>query len=398
MFLRTVVRAALPISVLAVFTGVPLQAIGQETTAARAYDVVTVGPAIAGRVVDIDVLTPDRLVLTLSNDIREDRGLEHIQIFTSDGTPIGEPMDLEDAEIVDVTPAVEGGFWLLFTTPVVVEGQNLSCLVLQRFDAEGRKVGDRVVLEDSGEPEYLPRRGVIIPVDETTTYVSATWYQRPARQHHMYRIVSGEVDGHDVLAEDLLYVSPAIHTRLENGNIAVGWEETYSAHLSMMYPGYRLLDSDPDNWELDEDQKIWTSSFLRGGASSLRLVSVPQADGVVATFRLGHRLAWQRFGPDAAAVSGVQVIEDPDHGFGDRDPGPLWIDEDGLVYLGEYTLRRYSLTGGEAATLARVDRPLTAFAKDGGQGAFAAALVAPSSGQPADGSAPSSQLYWFRPR
>lgn len=398
MFLKTLVHSALRISCTAVMAGFPVLAIAQESPASRAYDVVTVGPTIDGRVADIDVLTADRLVLTLSTDAREAYGLEHAQIVTWDGVPIGEPIDPEEAEIVDIVPAVGGGFWLLSTAPAVVDGENLSCLVLQRFDIDGRPAGNKVVLEDSGEREYLPRRGVIIPVDETTTFVSATWHQTPERQHHMFRVVDGEVYDHEVVDEDLMYVSPAVHTRLTNGNVAVGWERGYSLYLSAIHPGYRTFISDPVSWDLDVDQQIWTSSARRRAGSNLRLASFPETDEVAATFQLENRLAWQRFGPDGVAVSGVQVIEDAEHGFGNRDPGPLWIDEGGLVYLGEYTLRRYPLTGGEPTTLARVDRPLTAFASDGAHGVFAATLVGPSSSDSAGGSAPSSRLVRFRPR
>lgn len=357
----------------------------------------SIGQPFPGIVKDLEVIGPDRFVLTIS-DRPEGRGTDQVQVYTSSEGLVGRPFVPDQRTVFDVAPASDGGFWVLYyTADEVAEAHAPAAgMRLQRFDRSGEPVGESRLLTESlaeGAAAQEARRGWIIPLGLEAAVVFTSF--TPATRSHALRFTilhpDGEESATEVLEEDLSHMPNVSSVELLNGGAAIAWGtgDPMGERLS-------LTMLDPGRGWTDSVQSIWSSSPRRGRASNLRLIPISGTDQFAAFFLTRSAHVWQRFDQKGVAKSGVEA-----YGAIRSFIAPLAIDDGRLVYLGGgrgWPTRVYTVAPGapQLQNVEGLEADITAFALESFESVVVAAVV-PSSTEPDDEQQPFSYLYRFRP-
>ncbi|SFS87021.1 hypothetical protein [Brevundimonas viscosa] len=358
----------------------------------------SIGQPFPGIVKDLEVIGPDRFVLTIS-DRPEGRGMDQVQVYTSSEGLVGRPFVPDQRTVFDVAPASDGGFWVLYyTADEVAEAHAPAAgMRLQRFDRSGEPVGESRLLTESladGAAAQEARRGWIIPLRDNAVAVAFTSFTAATRLHAL-RFAAFDPHGREgsteTLEDSLSHMPNVSSHALLDGGAALAWGTGDPLGERMS-----LTTLDPDGGWIDSVQSIWSSSPRRGSAFNVRLTPVAGSDQFAAVFLTQSGHVWQRFGQNGVATSGVEG-----HGSISSFLAPIALDGRRLVYVAGgrgWPARLYTGGAGEppVESGAGPDGEITALAAESPESVVVAAVVPPVA-DPNGQRQPFSYLFRFRP-
>lgn len=358
----------------------------------------SLGQPFPGLVEDLEVIGPDRFVLTVS-DRPDGGGLDRVEVYTPMEGPIGRPFLPDQRKIYDVAPDRDGGFWVLYYSADEIDESRAEAagMRLQRFDRLGEPVGEDRLLTESlligPHATDQGRRGWIIPLQNGAVAVAFTSFMPDSRLRAL-RFTTFYADGEDgvteLLEEDLTHMPNVSTLPLADGGAAMAWGTG-----NPMGERLSLTTLEPDGQWNDSVQSIWSSSTTRGHAFNLRLTPIMGSDDLAAVFSVGPNQVWQRFDQNGVARSGVEdlnstgALVEPVRIEGTRlvglAGGRVWPVGVYAVAIGDAELQR----------VAGLDTHITAFASESAESVVVAAMVR-SRPDATDDSPIFSYLYRFR--
>ncbi|HEV7352261.1 MAG TPA: hypothetical protein VGN74_03930 [Brevundimonas sp.] len=338
----------------------------------------SIGQPFPGVVKDLEVIGPDRFVITISD--RPVGGSEHVEIHTPEG-PVGRPFVPDERKVYDIASTHDGRFWVLYySADEVSESQAPAAgLRLRQFSSDGEPVGEAMLLTGSllTEPDAFdqPRRGMIIPFQSGAVAVAFTSFVSGTRMHELHLVTfspDGAEGSTDVLEDRLTHMPTVDALPLADGGAAMAWSSG-----SPMGENLYLTILQPDGQWSDSVQSIWVSSNGRGRAFNLRLAPITGSDDISVTFTVGDDQLWQRFDQNGVARSGVEVLNSTGALI-----EPVRIDEGRLVGLAEGLDRPaglYTVAQGDAdlAQVESLNARITAFDEEARDSVVVAVAVPP---------------------